>query len=83
MAYQDFIRDKKQMAELKQQMRLLIINYTNEELDKRLTEWIDNEFMENDWETREQYEDRKKIMITLLADEKLKRAEEEYAQEEV
>lgn len=61
----------------------VIPNYTDEKIEHMTQEWIEFVFLENDWETKEQFEHRKEIMLKLLINEKLKRMEAEYAQEAI
>lgn len=61
----------------------VIPNYTDEKIEYMIEEWVEFVFLENDWETKEQFEHRKEIMLKILIDEKLKRMEAEYAQEAI
>ena len=69
---------EEELAQLDRFSKDVIPNYTDEKMERMIEEWINFDFKENNWETEEQYEKRKEIMLTTLINEKLKRVEAEY-----
>lgn len=66
------------IEELKHLLRTEIDKMDIQGLERMQSHWDDHKYINNDYESRKEYEDRREIVSLLIIERKLKLNEEEY-----
>lgn len=64
--------------EIKELLKEEIRKMSIDEMDKILGYWEEHKYINNDYESKEEYEERKKLVTLTVIEEKLQYYEQEY-----